>query len=183
MDRQAPVHPPPGRLHPQHGHLTGHLGGLRVVLIKLNLAIVHACLAQAFFCLTALVAAVTSRWWGDRTPATQHSPAAYKSLAGLAVIATAVIYLQLIAGAVMRHYQAGLAIPDFPLAYGQLVPPTSDHALAAANDFRVWKLNMDTVSMAQVWIHFAHRLGAVVVTLLVGAVVAKTLLRHRGQRR
>src|SRR5205807_2863174 len=41
----------------------GVLGGLRVVLLKLNLAIVHACFAQAFFCLAALVAVVTSRWW------------------------------------------------------------------------------------------------------------------------
>src|SRR3954453_13049152 len=38
----------------------GVLGGLRVVLVKLDLAIVHACVAQAFFCLTALCAIVTS---------------------------------------------------------------------------------------------------------------------------
>src|SRR3954471_16280120 len=43
--------------------LQGVLGGLRVVLVKLDLAIVHACIAQAFFCLAALVAVVTSRWW------------------------------------------------------------------------------------------------------------------------
>src|SRR3954447_7813940 len=43
--------------------LQGVLGGLRVVLVKLDLAIVHACLAQAFFCLASLVAVVTSKWW------------------------------------------------------------------------------------------------------------------------
>src|SRR4051812_13937049 len=43
----------------------GVLGGLRVVLVKLDLAIVHGCVAQAFFCLTALTALVTSRWWTD----------------------------------------------------------------------------------------------------------------------
>src|SRR5258706_15310035 len=43
--------------------LQGVLGGLRVVLVKLNLAIVHACLAQAFFCLAAFTAVLTSRWW------------------------------------------------------------------------------------------------------------------------
>src|SRR3954449_5979886 len=43
--------------------LQGVLGGLRVVLVKLDLAIVHACLAQAFFCLASLVTVVTSRWW------------------------------------------------------------------------------------------------------------------------
>src|SRR4051794_25959408 len=41
----------------------GILGGLRVVLVKLDLAIVHACFAQAFFCLATLVAIITSRWW------------------------------------------------------------------------------------------------------------------------
>src|SRR6266567_7677119 len=43
--------------------LQGVLGGLRVVLVKLDLAIVHACLAQAFFCLAAFVCVVTSKWW------------------------------------------------------------------------------------------------------------------------
>src|SRR3954471_1828654 len=41
----------------------GVLGGLRVVLVKLDLAIMHACFAQAFFCLAALAAIVTSRGW------------------------------------------------------------------------------------------------------------------------
>src|SRR5213080_4043730 len=35
----------------------------RVVFVQLNLAIVHACVAQAFFCLAALFAVVTSKWW------------------------------------------------------------------------------------------------------------------------
>src|SRR6185295_13612506 len=43
--------------------LQGVLGGLRVILVKLDLAVVHACVAQAFFCLSVLVAVVTSRWW------------------------------------------------------------------------------------------------------------------------
>src|SRR3954468_23775577 len=46
----------------------GILGGLRVVLVQLDLAIVHACVAQAFFCLAAYVAVVTSRWWQNRKP-------------------------------------------------------------------------------------------------------------------
>ena len=43
--------------------LQGVLGGLRVVLVELDLAIVHACFAQAFFSLTAITALVTSRGW------------------------------------------------------------------------------------------------------------------------
>src|SRR5215213_8550018 len=41
----------------------GVLGGLRVVFVNLDMAIVHACVAQAFFCLACIVAVVTSRRW------------------------------------------------------------------------------------------------------------------------
>src|SRR6476660_8128039 len=46
----------------------GILGGLRVVWVNLDLAIVHACFAQAFFCLAVLTALVTSRWWVEAKP-------------------------------------------------------------------------------------------------------------------
>ena len=45
-------------------------------------------------------------------------------------------------GATMRHTDAGLAIPDFPWAFGRLVPPH-------------WS--------PQIAIHFAHRVGALIV--------------------
>ena len=56
----------------------------------------------------------------------------------------ALIYLQIVVGATMRHTGAGLAIPDFPLVFGQLIPPHWD---------------------AKIAIHFAHRVGALVVSL------------------
>ena len=61
--------------------LQGVLGGLRVVLVKLNLAIVHACIAQAFLGLAALIAVVTSRWWieGKVLSSTPHSCLLYTS--------------------------------------------------------------------------------------------------------
>src|SRR5437868_11338542 len=100
----------------------GVLGGLRVVLVNLDLAIVHACTAQAFFCLAALTALVTSRGWAD-APDLSHVPGrSGRRLITLAVIAVAVVYLQLVVGAMMRHYQAGLAIPDLPWAYGKALP-------------------------------------------------------------
>src|SRR3954464_14447210 len=69
----------------------GVLGGLRVVLVKLDLAIIHACFAQAFFCLTALMAAVTSKWWIESTDLHWRS-----SLVRIGLIAVAAIYIQLI---------------------------------------------------------------------------------------
>ena len=48
--------------------------GLRVVLVKLDLAIVHACVAQAFFCLTAFMAVVTSRRWNEAPDVSNSFP-------------------------------------------------------------------------------------------------------------
>jgi len=65
---------------------------------------------------------------------------------GAAPAATVIVYLQLLLGAVMRHIGAGLAIPDFPLAFGRLVPP---------------------VASVPVLVHFAHRVGALGVLVAV----------------
>jgi cytochrome c oxidase assembly protein subunit 15 len=62
----------------------------------------------------------------------------------------------------MRHTGSGLAIPDFPLAYGKLVPEISSFPIA---------------------IHFAHRVGAVVVLGLALATAARVLVVHRGDPR
>jgi heme a synthase len=196
----------------------GLLGGLRVVLVNLDLAIVHACLAQAFFCLAAFTAIVTSRWWfaagahavgsamrtasgaskevpswaskeghgpwasteGPRGgPYNAHQDNARRRLVILAILTVLVIYLQLIVGATMRHFDAGLAIPDLPLAYGKLLPPTSQDALAAINHHRAFDLQLDHVTLAQVWVHFAHRIGALLVSVLVLTLTSSIFRRHR----
>src|SRR4051812_7566751 len=148
--------------------LQGVLGGLRVVLVKLHLAIIHACFAQAFFCLTALMAMVTSRWWIESAPL---EPGKWRSrLAILGLIAVSAIYIQLILGALMRHHEAGLAIPDFPASYGHILPPTNSAELKTVNDWRAWSpepsLN-NPVTLSQIWLHFAHRAWAIVVSMLV----------------
>lgn len=156
--------------------LQGVLGGLRVVLVELDLAVVHACFAQAFFCLAALTVVVTSRWWVDARPA---SAGADRTAFRLAAALVALVYLQLVAGATMRHYGAGLAIPDLPLAYGRVLPPLTDAGLEAANATRLWDAGLPRVTLAQVWLHFAHRVGAVVVTATAAALVTRVLRRGR----
>jgi cytochrome c oxidase assembly protein subunit 15 len=163
--------------------LQGILGGLRVVLVKLDLAIVHACLAQAFFCLATLVMIVTSRWWIDARDLSFGSRGtARRRLVGLAAACLFAVYAQLIVGATMRHYGAGLAIPDLPLAYGKILPPTNTAALDAINDYRIWQLNEKPVTLAQVWLHFGHRIGAVIVSILTVAVVVLVLRVHRSNK-
>jgi cytochrome c oxidase assembly protein subunit 15 len=154
----------------------GVLGGLRVVLVQLDLAIVHACVAQAFFCLAACMAVVTSLWWQEAPDLSADTRG--RSLFWLGSATVAIIFLQLVAGATMRHFDAGLAIPDLPLAYGKLLPPTTAQGLAAVNHVRAFDLNLDPVTLTQVWLHFAHRIGAVLVTVFVVLLAAKVLRKH-----
>ena len=160
----------------------GVLGGLRVVMVELDLAIVHACFAQAFFCLAALTAVVTSKWWVQQAADSSASPhgAGDRGLVRVAVVAVVAVFLQLVVGAVMRHYDAGLAIPDVPLAYGRAVPPVSEAGLELANEARVYELGLSRVTLAQVWLHFGHRIGAVVVTAALFWLIGRVVRRHRG---
>jgi heme a synthase len=170
------------RLLPQHRNLQyltlavlamvifqGVLGGLRVVLVNLDLAIVHACVAQAFFCLAAFMALASSRWWTHAAPLSpSDNDRRLILLAGLCVIA---VFIQLLLGAMMRHHDAGLAIPDVPLTYGKLLPPLNNEQLQAINHTRAWDLNLDPVTLQQVWLNFAHRLWALVVTALLTCLI------------
>ncbi len=200
--------------------IQGLLGGLRVDLINLTLAMVHGCFAQASFCLIIFAGIVTGKWWkthilsggvpagvegsgrgvdetldGRAAPgfearsfdcagvaASLRISSSLRILVRLAILAVCVVYGQLIIGAVMRHLQAGLAIPDLPLAYGKLLPPMNDSQLAAANHLRVWKLDLEPVTLGQVWLHFAHRIGAIVVTLTLSSLIGLIFVRHRDRR-
>jgi cytochrome c oxidase assembly protein subunit 15 len=133
----------------------GILGGITVLwYLPDPISIAHASLAQIVFCLTAAIALFTSRGW-SRT----GSPAPDDSLLRqLTVATTAWIYIQILIGATMRHTGAGPAIPDFPLAFGHVIPPHWD---------------------AKIAIHFAHRVGALVATILILATTAHVFYHHR----
>ena len=98
----------------------GLLGGL-TVLLKLPVwtSAAHACLGQSFFLMTVFISLALSPGWEAKPlkAATQ--------LPLLAPLATLAIFIQLVLGAVMRHMNAGLVIPDFPLAFGGFVPRSS----------------------------------------------------------
>jgi cytochrome c oxidase assembly protein subunit 15 len=135
----------------------GLLGGLTVLFfLPAPISIAHAGLAQIFFCLTLTLAVVTSPRWKNAM-----SPADDPMLRRIAATTTLLVYTQILLGATMRHTHAGLAIPDFPWAFGQVIPP-------------VWH--------AGVAIHFAHRMGAVVVTLAVLATAGHVLYHHGHHR-
>ena len=76
------------------------------------------------------------------------------------------VYIQLILGALMRHTASGLAIPDFPTMGGLWLPNFSDTMVYNINAI-LFDLDQDMVSRSQVIIHFAHRIGAVLVTAAI----------------
>ena len=86
----------------------GVIGGLRVVLLEQTLAVVHACLAQAFFALTVSLALFTSEGWRERP--TKSAVADAGRLQRLGVATVALIYAQVFFGAVLRHTGAMLDI-------------------------------------------------------------------------
>ncbi|MGH6691896.1 MAG: COX15/CtaA family protein [Gammaproteobacteria bacterium] len=75
----------------------GVLGGLRVVLLQDTLAIVHGCLAQAFFALLAVIVLLTAP--RGRVAAAPVEPA----LKGLTVLAAVLVYVQIVFGALLTH--------------------------------------------------------------------------------
>jgi len=80
----------------------GILGGLRVILLEQTLAVVHAATAQAFFALTIALAVFTSKQWLSLPePATSLNDGG--RLRRLCLATTALIYMQVIIGAVLRH--------------------------------------------------------------------------------
>lgn len=143
----------------------GILGGLTVLfLLPTPISVAHATLAQSFFSLTIIIALVTSRGWHEG--ASSEAPVISHTLR-LALSAVAAVFLQLIIGAWMRHSGAGLAIPDFPTTFGEVIPPPLSEGLARVNQFRMEWFDMPPVSLAQVWVHFSHRIGAVIAVTAV----------------
>jgi heme a synthase len=142
----------------------GVLGGLTVLFfLPPSISTAHAGLAEIFFCLTIAVALFTSPGWisGYGRPGSPESGVDDHLLRGVATATTACVYVQILLGAIMRHTDAGLAIPDFPLMFGGLIPDHWDEKIA---------------------IHFAHRVGAAVVTAAILATVGHVWYHHPRRR-
>lgn len=122
------------------------LGGVTVLLfLPTAVSVLHAATAELFLCMVVLIAVVTSSSWIRVSPEMRPTyngdrPRRFSRWLPVA------IYVQILVGAVMRHSGAGLAIPDFPLVFGGLVPPEWSFPIA---------------------IHYLHRLGAVVVAVWI----------------
>ena len=146
----------------------GLLGGARVLFDQLNtlaesnlvaqfFLVAHACGAMLVLTLLVSITFACSKSWitGQYAFPEDSEKDSLKRLAWIAYLAT---FVQIFMGAVMRHADAGLAIARFPLA--------NDSSLLPA----YWNFAVS--------IHFAHRVGALILTVLLVYFIWR-LLKHR----
>ena len=142
--------------------LQGVLGGARVRFDALNtqadhnlvaqsFAVIHACGAMIVLGILVALTLGSSKLWIQRQAGlTKAVPV---SLQRWGIVCTTAIFLQILVGAIMRHAKAGLAIAQFPMSQpGSLLPA-------------YW--NFDVA------IHFAHRVGALILTVILLVYLSK----------
>src|SRR5438034_770700 len=153
--------------------LQGFLGGLRVTMMKDEIGIFHACVAQAFLGLLVLIALVTTNFWRAMTAENiSAGRTGQSSMFRMALAIAIAIYVQLALGATMRHQHRDLAILDFPTANGAWIPDTSAAALAKINAWRDARALSD-VDALQIWLQMAHRFFAVLIGVCVITFAAR----------
>lgn len=136
----------------------GLLGGLTVLfLLPKPISISHAALAEIFLSINVSIAFFASGAY-QSFRARRGSAGDHRTITRLLVGS---IFVQMLLGAWMRHLGAALAIPDWPLSLGRIIPP------------------IETVGVAA---NFSHRtFGLLVAALAIGAAVR--ILRERGALR
>lgn len=158
----------------------GVLGGLRVTWMKDELGIFHATLAQLFFALACSIALFSSKWW-NLTIRISGTGRDLMTLRNLALAATMLILLQLCLGATMRHQHAGLAIPDFPTAYGRAWPAADNASVAHYNQLRTESVALNPITRAQIIMQMAHRIGAVAICLVASLAFTFAIRKFHAQ--
>ncbi|HEY1763439.1 MAG TPA: COX15/CtaA family protein [Opitutaceae bacterium] len=142
----------------------GVVGGLRVLLDRVHIAsldtslgrliaMLHACLAQAFACTLIALAVSCSRAW------IENPKPVGRRLRRIGIACCVLLFVQLAIGAVVRHSFAGLAIPTFPWSTpeGGLLPDE-------------WSF--------RIGIHFAHRVMACVIAVALATFAVATWRDH-----
>ncbi len=134
------------------------LGFPHSVAARIFFGVAHAALAQVVLGLTFLIAVATKPNFSAATLA--QSPSSVRLMvSGLIIL----LFAQLLLGAVIRHSQAGLIIPDFPTSFGSIVPPFGNLPFDPNNPQR-----MSYQEFAfKVAVHFAHRVNGFLIAGLI----------------
>jgi len=151
--------------------------GAWTVTLKLWPQVVTAHLLGGFATLSLLWVILLRQ---QALPALSLSSAALAPLRRHAVLALIVVVVQVVLGGWVSSNYAALACTDFPTCYGSYWPPMD---VSAGFDIHqsVGPNYLGGVmeSEARVAVHWVHRLGAVVVMFVVGALALRLWRVHR----
>lgn len=86
----------------------GILGGLRVLWVSLDLAMIHACVAQLFFAVLVAMTLFMTDTWREQKGVLPNTDATGR-LRRWSYVAAGTIYLQIVLGALLRHPGAGMS--------------------------------------------------------------------------
>lgn len=128
----------------------GVLGGLRVLMDRQQLALIHGCTGPAFFALATAVATVASRRW--LSVSTQRHAQAGR-VQRLAVSTAALAYLQIVVGAHVRHV---MAVGDRELFRVAVIFHLLLAAALAAHVLLIWQ-RVATLGGASQWLIWPAR--------------------------
>jgi cytochrome c oxidase assembly protein subunit 15 len=152
--------------------LQGTLGGLTVLYrLPPAISICHGLLAQSFFLITISLYFLQSNLYRLSAAPAVSQPQLRNGRKHAAMI-IALLYFQLLAGAVMRHNGAGMALLDFPTMGGNWLPSISSEVIDRANALRA-AVNFPATTSLAVTLHLIHRLGGFVVALAIGWLLLK----------
>lgn len=116
----------------------GILGGLTVLFFLPDLiSMSHAVVAQLFLLINVTIVVFSSKSWviDNKVTTTNKSKV---SIHSVSVLVTVSIVIQLLLGAWVRHTESGLAIPDWPLSFGYILPVFNDIHIITAFLHRTW---------------------------------------------
>jgi heme a synthase len=150
--------------------LQGALGAFTVTwLLKPLIVTLH---------LVGGLATLSILWWLSLAPEQRDVKAAERPVRQLALAAAALVAVQILVGGWTSSNYAAVACPDFPRCQGSWSPPMDFH-----NAFVLWRgLGIDYEGgvldhPARTAIHYTHRLGAVVVAVVLLALAAAAYRR------
>jgi len=160
----------------------GLLGGITVLFfLPTPISVIHGILAQIFFVLTIIIAYSQSKERCKREFIRMDAQGKFLKLISFW---TLLIFIQLILGAIMRHTESGLAIPDFPKMGGTWIPMFNSQMINTINQWR-FENNFDPVTQIQIIYHFFHRLGALIIVIvfcILNFVTIRNYCTHKSIR-
>ena len=148
--------------------IQGILGGLTVLFfLPAWISTSHATLGQTTFCLTIVLAIITSPKWITFTLSKIKSP-----INLLSIYTILAVWIQLIIGAIVRHTESALVALDFPKMNDKWIPSFSNKTISIINENRfIYNfdsiIDLEPITSNQLFIHFLHRYWGYTVFLVI----------------